>query len=68
MGVIISSFPHPLYHLLDLLLVNRNQLPIGMDNGVFGLDVSDDFAFDFHDLALFDRFAVLSPPTIDIKG
>ena len=41
-----SPLPYLLNHLLDLLLVQPNPLPIAFDNLALGLDAGDDFALD----------------------
>jgi hypothetical protein len=41
-----SSFQHSLDHLLDLLLIQADQLPIAVDNGTLGLDAGDGFTLD----------------------
>jgi len=43
------TFPHPLYHLLDLLLIQADQLPIAVDNGVFDFNTMGSFTPNFHD-------------------
>ena len=48
MDVGILYFPHSFYHILDLLFVNPNQLPIAVDNGALDLNTGDGFAFEFH--------------------
>ncbi len=50
--------PHPLNHLLDLLLARSeaDQLPIAVDNGALGLDAGVDFTLILKTIICDHRF------------